>query len=73
MKNKILKVFKTPGQHDVKLYRMNKKLPSQLEGSENNFAVEYGNTISEYLNYSEACKELGECLMHALQCANKLD
>jgi hypothetical protein len=73
MKHRIIKVFKTPGQYDVKLYRMNSSLPSQQQDSVNCFAIEYGTHFSEYLNYAEACKELGECLMHALQCANKLD
>lgn len=37
------------------------------------YVVVYGHQISQRLNYHEASKEYGLCIMHALQCAGKLD
>lgn len=37
------------------------------------FAVVYGLSISENLDYAQAAKELGSALFHALQCDGKLD
>lgn len=37
------------------------------------FRVIYGLQKSGDLTYAEACKELGECLMHQLACDGKLD
>jgi hypothetical protein len=37
------------------------------------FAVQYGEQRKERLDYMQAAHELGECLMHQLQCAGELD
>jgi hypothetical protein len=37
------------------------------------FVVKYGSQVKPFLNYGEAAKELGECIMHALACEGKLD
>ena len=37
------------------------------------FRVVYGLQKSEDLDYAEACKELGQCLMHQLSADGKLD
>lgn len=33
------------------------------------FKVVYGEEVHNFLTYSEAAKEYGECIMHSLQCA----
>jgi hypothetical protein len=40
---------------------------------ERGFAVQYGKQFDIYLTYSEACKKLGEALMHDAACRGELD
>ncbi len=40
--------------------------------SKNKFAVHYGKQVKINLTRSEATKELGQCIMHALECDGKL-
>lgn len=40
---------------------------------EDRFAVLYGLELHECYDYAETARALGYCLMHALQCAGKLD
>ena len=47
----------------VRLYRTGK----------GRFTVEYGKQVTERLSYGAAAAELGQCLMHALACAGRLD
>lgn len=48
--------------------------PLQLwRESEDLFRVVYGKHIKDSLTYSQAAKEFGECLMHNLTCAGRLD
>jgi len=37
------------------------------------FRVTYGQQVRGNLTYSQAAKELGECLMHAIACTGALD
>jgi len=37
------------------------------------FTVTYGLQVKDHLTYSQAAKELGSCIMHALACDSKLD
>lgn len=37
------------------------------------FQVQYGAQIKDRLTYAAAAKELGECIMHALACEDRLD
>lgn len=37
------------------------------------FAVAYGFQLREGLTYGQACKELGQCIMHALSCEGVID
>jgi hypothetical protein len=37
------------------------------------FTVEYGKQIKRGLNYGDAAKELGLCLMHLCACEGRLD
>lgn len=39
----------------------------------NTFTVTYGKQVKPNLTYSEAARELGECIMHERACAGKLD
>lgn len=36
------------------------------------FVVEYGSQVKEHLTYSEAARELGACLMHAMACVGRI-
>lgn len=45
----------------------------QFESNGKRFRVTYGSYVSEQLTYAEACKELGECLMHHLACEGLID
>jgi len=38
----------------------------------NSFTVTYGLQVRKYLCYTQACTELGACIMHALACDGKL-
>lgn len=37
------------------------------------FRVTYGKQVKDYLDYADAAKELGACMMHALACEGKVD
>ncbi len=37
------------------------------------FRVTYGMQVRDGLTYVEACREFGECVFHALACAERLD
>lgn len=39
----------------------------------NSFEVQYGFVINTDLTYEQAAAKLGQCIMHALACENKLD
>lgn len=47
--------------------------PVALRQQGKRFTVEYGNHARTGLSYAEAAEELGECIMHSLACAGKLD
>ena len=38
-----------------------------------NFTVQYGAEIESNLDYSQAAKSIGFCIMHALSCDGELD
>jgi len=38
-----------------------------------NFTVIYGKQVKSRLTYAQAAREYGECIFHALACANNLD
>lgn len=59
---KLIVTYKTPGQHDVSLYREKQKL-----------CVMYGQDTRSGLDWDKAATRLGYCLMHALECNGKLD
>ena len=37
------------------------------------FAVKYGMQVTRNLDYSDACSELGACIMHSLTCAGNIE
>lgn len=37
------------------------------------FKVVYGKEVHSKLTYSQACNELGQCIMHSLACAGKIE
>jgi hypothetical protein len=37
------------------------------------FIVEYGKSIKPGLDYADAAKEFGQCVMHSASCASKID
>jgi hypothetical protein len=37
------------------------------------YVVVYGMNVSSVFDYAQAAKDFGECIMHALQCAGKLN
>ena len=41
--------------------------------AKNNFAVRYGKQVDAGLSYSEACRKLGQALMHQIACDGDLD
>ncbi len=44
-----------------------------FQTGKDSFTVEYGKQVKKFLTYSEAAKELGSCLMHALACRGCLN
>jgi|AntRauTorcE11898_2_1112593.scaffolds.fasta_scaffold19185_2 hypothetical protein len=50
---------------DVKIYQTKK---GNIEGEDQLFSVQYGLQYTTGLTYSEACKELGESILHDLNC-----
>ena len=44
-----------------------------LQNEPDNFTVQYGAEIESNLDYSQAAKSIGFCMMHALSCDGKLD
>lgn len=55
-------VFQTEGQCDVSITQTGK----------DSYTVKYGLQTKRKLNQDEAARELGYCLMHALECAGKI-
>lgn len=45
----------------------------QGRGGKERFRVIYGLQVDDHLSYSEACKKLGEAILHALACEGKID
>ena len=58
---KLVQEFPIEGQFTVSLWQ-----------NRSGFAVVYGLQLTAPLTYSQASKELGECLMHALSCQGAL-
>ena len=50
------------GQHDVVLFRVRRR-----------FRVKYGAEVSDSVRRTDAATVFGMCVMHALECAGKLD
>ncbi len=44
-----------------------------LQNEPDNFMVQYGAEVKSNLDYSQAAKSIGFCMMHALSCDGKLD
>ena len=44
-----------------------------LQKEPDNFTVQYSEEIESNLDYSQAAKSMGFCIMHALSCEGKLD
>jgi hypothetical protein len=42
--------------------------PISVEATRNGFRVMYGAQLSSGLTYDQACRKLGEAIMHALYC-----
>lgn len=63
MKKTLCQEITAPHQYPVRLYQT----------GIDRFTVEYGLQEKKSLNYGQAAKEYGCCLMHALACAGLLD
>lgn len=55
--------YKTPGQYGVKL----------MQNEDGTYRIIYGAEQHMHLTYHDACRVLGECLMHAAHCVNGFD
>ena len=44
-----------------------------LQNEPDNFTVHYGAEIESNLDYSQAAKSIGFCVMHALSCDGKIN
>ena len=44
-----------------------------LQKEPDNFTVQYGAEVKSNLDYSQAAKSIGFCIMHALSCDGKID
>ena len=44
-----------------------------LQNDCDNFTVQYGAEIESNLDYSQAAKSIGFCIMHALSCDGKIN
>ncbi len=44
-----------------------------LQNEPDNFTVQYGAEVKSNLDYSQAAKSMGFCIMHALSCDGKID
>ena len=44
-----------------------------LQNESDNFTVQYGAEVKSSLDYYQAAKSIGFCIMHALSCDGKLD
>lgn len=55
-------VFKTKIGFDIKL----------IQKGPDNFTVVYGEQVRSHMDYGEAAKELGLCIMHALAAEGRL-
>lgn len=47
--------------------------PISIQKVRSSYRVVYGKAIHADLNYSDACRELGAAIMHALQCDGAFD
>ena len=48
-------------------------LTQTRKGSNPKFTVQYGLQVKHGLTYSEACDELGSCIMHAAACNGDIE
>ena len=44
-----------------------------LQNEPDNFTVQYGAEVESNLDYSQAAKSIGFCVMHALSCDGKIN
>ena len=44
-----------------------------LQNNHDNFTVQYGAEVESNLDYSQAAKSIGFCIMHALSCDGKIN
>ena len=44
-----------------------------LQNNHDNFTVQYGAEVESNLDYSQAAKSVGFCIMHALSCDGKIN
>ena len=44
-----------------------------LQNGTDNFTVQYGAEVESNLDYSQAAKSIGFCVMHALSCDGKIN
>ena len=44
-----------------------------LQNNHDNFTVQYGAEVEANLDYSQAAKAVGFCIMHALSCDGKIN
>jgi len=62
--------FSTYGEN---CYNNNGKLIELYQTGLNRFTVYYGLHVKENLDYSQAAKEIGECILHNAACQGYLD
>lgn len=43
------------------------------QGEDGKFMVDYGGSVVAGLDYADAAKEFGECVLHSLTCASKVE
>lgn len=60
-KYRLVAEFPVEGAYEIRLWQNTRS-----------YAVTYGLQLAGRLDYGQASKELGECLLHALACAGKL-
>ena len=44
-----------------------------FQNEPDNFTVQYGKEVKSNLDYSQAAKSIGFCVMHALSCDSKIN
>ncbi len=70
MKSKLITEIKLDGQYSIKLFQTKK---GNKEGLNQRFSVGYGAHFTQGLDYTQACDELGACIMHQNSCDGKMD